>query len=346
MTITGNYTQNAGGSLNIRLGGTASGQFDQLAVSGVATLGGTLQVTLVNGFYTGAGDSFQFMSFGSRSGTSDFATKHLPPLGGGVILSEQTNATNALLNDNSPASTTVMNVTSTTPNGSYRVGANITITVCFSRVVTVTGTPHLALNSGGTANFTGGSGTSTLTFTYVVAAGQNSSHLDYTSTSALTLNGGSIIDSNKKAAQLTLASPGTAFSLGANKNIVIDTTAPAVTNVTSTTANGTYGVGATITISISFNEALTVTGKPQLALNSGGTANFTSGSGTNSLTFTYVVGAGQKSSDLDYTSAMALTLNGGSITDADGSGNAAKLTLAAPGAAGSLGANKNIVIST
>jgi hypothetical protein len=346
LTIMGNYSQNAGGTLNIRLGGTAAGQFDQLAVSGVATLGGTLKVTLVNFFCTGAGDSFQFMTFGARSGTSDFATKNLPNLGGGVTLSEQTNATNALLNDSSPAATTVMNVTSTTPNGTYRIGASITIMVCISRVVTVTGTPRLALSSGGTANFTSGSGTSMLIFTYVVAAGQNSSHLDYTSTTALTLNGGSITDSNNHAAQLTLATPGTPFSLGANKNIVIDTTAPTVTNVTSTTANGTYGVGATITITISFSEAVTVTGTPQLALNSGGTAQFTSGSGTNTLTFTYVVAAGQNSSRLDYTSTTALTLNGGTITDADGSGNAANLTLGAPGAAGSLGANKNIVIKT
>ena len=70
------------------------------------------------------------------------------------------------------------------------------------------------------------------------------------------------------------------------------------------------------------------------------------GSGTNTLTFTYVVGAGQESSHLDYIGTTALTLNGGSITDADGSGNAAKLALATPGTAGSLGANKNIVIST
>ena len=60
----------------------------------------------------------------------------------------------------------------------------------FSEAVTVTGTPQLALNSGGTASYSSGSGTSTLTFTYTVAAGQNSPTLDYTSTTALTLNGG------------------------------------------------------------------------------------------------------------------------------------------------------------
>jgi Dockerin type I domain len=120
--------------------------------------------------------------------------------------------------------------------------------------------------------------------------------------------------------------------------------ASVVTNVTSSTADGTYGVNKVILIQVSFSSVETVTGTPQLALNSGGTANYTSGSGTNTLTFTYVVGAGQSSPDLDYTSANALTLNGGTITGP--SSIAAVLTLPNPGAAGSLGANKNIVINT
>ena len=133
LSITGNYTQDASVTLNIRLGGTAAGQFDQLAVSGVATLGGTLTVTLVNSFSPSAGNSFEFMTFGSRSGTSDFATKNLPTLGGGLTIKEQTNSTNALLTVSSAAATTVTNVTSTTANGTYGVGATITITVALQR---------------------------------------------------------------------------------------------------------------------------------------------------------------------------------------------------------------------
>ena len=65
-------------------------------------------------------------------------------------------------------------VSSTTANGAYGIGSVITITVGCSKPVVVTGTPQLALNSGGTASYSSGSGTSTLTFTYTVAAGQNS----------------------------------------------------------------------------------------------------------------------------------------------------------------------------
>ena len=94
---------------------------------------------------------------------------------------------------------------------------------------------------------------------------------------------------------LTLPAPGSAGSIGGTKSIVIDTTAPTVTAVTSTTANGTYGVGSVITITIGWSEPVVVTGTPQLALNSGGTASYSSGSGTSTLTFTYTVAAGQNS---------------------------------------------------
>ena len=241
-----------------------------------------------------------------------------------------------------PPPTTVTNVTSTAANGAYRAGTSIAILVTFSATVAVTGTPQLALNSGGTASYSSGNGTATLTFVYTVAAGQSSAHLDYTSTSALTLNGGAITDVNSLAAVLTLPGTGAAGSLGANKSIVIDTLAPTVTDVTSSTANGTYTTGQSIAIQVGFSKAVNVTGTPKLLLNSGGTANFTSGSGGSTLVFTYTVAAGETNAHLDYSSISALSLNGGAINDA--ALNPAVLTLAEPGAAGSLGANKSFVI--
>jgi hypothetical protein len=240
----------------------------------------------------------------------------------------------------------VTNVSSTASNGTYGVGSSIPITVTFSSAVNVTGTPQLALNSGGTANYSSGTGTSTLTFTYTVASGENSADLDYSSTSALALNSGTIKDGSNNDAALTLPAPGAAGSLGANKNIAIDTTAPTVTNVSSTTANGTYGVGSVISVTVTFSKAVAVTGTPQLALNSGGTASYSSGTGTDTLTFTYTVASAENSAHLDYTSTSALTLNSGTIVDTVTNPNSAVLTLPAPGAAGSLSANTNIVIDT
>ena len=74
----------------------------------------------------------------------------------------------------------------------------------------------------------------------------------------------------------------------------------AVTSVTSSTANGTYGTGSSISIQVAFSAAVTVTGTPQLALNSGGMARYSSGSGTPTLTFIYLVGASDISAHLDY----------------------------------------------
>ncbi len=146
--------------------------------------------------------------------------------------------------------TTVTSVTSTTANGAYRFGATMSVTVAFSESVVVTGTPQLALNSGATINYSSGSGTSTLTFSYTVGATDNSADLDYTSASSLMLNGGTINNGANNPADLTLPAPGTTGSLGANKNIVIDTIAPTVTcSTTPTFLLGSTGnhVSATVT---------------------------------------------------------------------------------------------------
>jgi T5SS/PEP-CTERM-associated repeat protein len=81
--VTGNYTQQIGGNLNIDLGGTNPGvTYDQLLVTGAIAAGGTLNVTRVDLggglFAPQAGDSFNIFDFGSLSGT--FGTVNLPTL--------------------------------------------------------------------------------------------------------------------------------------------------------------------------------------------------------------------------------------------------------------------------
>jgi hypothetical protein len=245
---------------------------------------------------------------------------------------------------------TVTGVTSTTIDGTYKQGGAIAITIAFSKVVDVLGTPQLTLETGTTdavVDYSSGTGTNTLTFNYTIGSGETSSDLDYGSTSALALNSGTIQDAALIAATLTLASPGTANSLGANKALVIDTTVPTVTGVTSITVDGTYKQGDVIEITVAFSEVVNVTGTPQLTLETGTTdavVDYSSGSGTNTLTFSYTIGSGETSSDLDYGSTSALALNSGTIKDA--AGNAATLTLASPGAANSLAANKALVVDT
>lgn len=244
----------------------------------------------------------------------------------------------------------VSGVNSSTSNGTYKVGDVIAIQVAFGEAVNVTGTPQLTLETGSVdrvVNYASGSGTNTLTFNYTVQTGDSSADLDYLSTAALTLNSGTIKDAAGNDATLTLASPGAAGSLAANKAIVIDGVAPEVSGVSSSTANGIYTVGDTIVVTVNFTEAVAVTGTPQLTLETGTTdrtIDYTGGSGTSTLTFGYTVQLGDTSADLDYLSTGSLSLNGGTIRDA--AGNNATLTLASPGAAGSLGNNKALVIDT
>src|SRR5439155_1076538 len=126
----------------------------------------------------------------------------------------------------------VSNVNSSTADGSYKAGDVIAVQVNFSEPVTVTGTPRLTLETGSTdevVDYSSGSGGSTLVFNYTVQAGDTSADLDYTATTALALNGGTIRDAALNNATVTLASPGAAGSLAANKDLVVDTTAPSAT---------------------------------------------------------------------------------------------------------------------
>ncbi len=148
-----------------------------------------------------------------------------------------------LLDDDAPV---VTSVTSTTANGSYKVGDVIAITVTFTQAITVTGTPQLTLEAGTTdrvVDFTSGSTTTTLLFSYTVQSGDVSSDLDYVGTGSLSLNGGTLKNGSAVDAILTLPALGSANSLAGNKDIIVDTSspnAPAVSSITNDTGtNGT-----------------------------------------------------------------------------------------------------------
>lgn len=121
-----------------------------------------------------------------------------------------------------------------------------------------------------------------------------------------------------------------------------------VEHVRSLSLDGAYDVGETVELEIEFSHPVLVNvggGTPTLALNSGGSAVYQSGSGTELLRFAYTVGAGEVALDLDYTNSTALQRNGATITGLDGQEQAG-LMLAAPGLPGSLGYGANIVIDT
>ena len=308
-------------------------------------------------------------------------------------------------------------VTASPGNGDLGTGAVVTIALSMSDVVQVTGMPTLALNDGGVARYSGGSGTNALTFAYTVAAGQSTSALAVTSVALP--NGATITDAAGNTANLagavtTLAGPlvintatlvvteklsvdtgksntdlitskaaltGTAdanalvtlsengVTLGtatanasgawnwlpttladgahtivaseinkagaigtASLAFVLDTTAPKVSMLTATPANGDLGVTKSVTFKLSLSEAVTVTGAPLLSLNDGGTASYAGGSGTPTLTFKYTVAAGQNTTNLALTGTVLPA--GAAITDA--AGNQANLSGAVSNPSGCL----------
>ena len=245
----------------------------------------------------------------------------------------------------------VTGVTASNADGTFIVGQTITVQVTMSEAVTVSGGPPrltLATGGGGTAvNYSSGSGSSTLVFTYTVASGHVAADLDYLATTSLALNGSTIRDGALNNATLTLPTPGTTNSLGANKNFVVDGIVPTVSSVSSTTPNGNYKTGDIVAIDVNFTEAVIITGAPQLTLETGSsdavlTYSGPTGTPLTTLTFSYTVASGHSSADLDCQAAGALTLNGGTINDANG--NAATRTLPIGASAGSLRTNKALVI--
>lgn len=83
LTITGDYTQESSGSLNVNLDSDSLTAVDQLLIDGAANLAGTLNVTLASGYTPTSGDVFEPLAYGSRSGT--FGTINLPSYGGGSL---------------------------------------------------------------------------------------------------------------------------------------------------------------------------------------------------------------------------------------------------------------------
>ncbi len=154
-----------------------------------------------------------------------------------------------------------------------------------------------------------------------------------------------IVDGSNLNVTITATNINGSTTITGSNNAIADTILPRISSVNANVMNGLYKIGDVIGVTSQFNEAVFVTGVPQLQLETGTTdrsAPYQSGSSTNTLTFNYQVQAGDVSNNLDYVSVNALTLNGGAIVDKVG--NAAVLTLASPGTPNSLGANRNLQI--
>jgi serralysin len=97
----------------------------------------------------------------------------------------------------------------------------------------------------------------------------------------------------------------------ATETLTVDQTLPRVVSVV-TSPSGTARTGQTVFLTLNLSEAVTVSQDspvddgggvvvPTLSFNDGGTASYTSGGGTNALTFAFMVQQGDQTSDLQVT---------------------------------------------
>ena len=174
-------------------------------------------------------------------------------------------------------------------------------------------------------------------FGYTVQEGESDSDGISVAADSITLNGGTIRDEAGNNAELAHE------ALADNPNHKVDApdvTGPTISSVAITSDPGsdlTYGTGSEIKIIVTFDEAVVVTGAPQLELDMYDSEDPTTRQATYdsdesneaAMVFTYTAVAGDKAGDGLEMPANALTLNGGTIQD--GAGNNADLLLAQHG---------------
>jgi hypothetical protein len=276
LTVNGNLTLNSGSTLALNINGVTAGTgYDRVVVNGTVNISGaTLAAT--HGYAAGSGDSYTVIVndaadavTGTFSGISE-GGKFNAAGNGTELTTSYTGDTGNDLTLTAPVAPTITSVSSSSANGTYKIGDVITVTVEFDNIVNVTGTPTLTLETGAidrVLSYVSGSGTDTLSFSYTVQEGDTSADLDYISSSALSLNGGTIQDGTNQAAILTLPTPGAAGSLGANTALVVDGVRPAATSITM--SDSLLSIGETATVTITFNEAVTGLGVEDFSVTNG-----------------------------------------------------------------------------
>ena len=207
-------------------------------------------------------------------------------------------------------------------------GEEIRARVRFSKSVAVTGNPRLVLQIGDQtrgADLFSARG-EWIHFRHFVEASDSDDDGIGIPANAVLLNGGSIRDSRGNDADLTHEAVPDEPRLKVNGRLDSVPTITRVFLATRPRQGDTFGRGETFLVGVQFSELVDVTGTPQLAIQVGAQArradlHLRRGS---ILYFEYFVQPSDVDTDGYSVPADALTLNGGSIRDADG--NDAELT--------------------
>ena len=171
---------------------------------------------------------------------------------------------------------TVAEITTVPADGSnYLTGETITATVTFSEAVTVNGSPRLPLGIGSNTRHAGYTGIDTagmvLSFSYTVVDGDQDLDGLTIDKFALELNGATITGTTGANAGVDAALTHTGVAAHEDHRVNLP---PLITGVEVTStpkaANDTYGLGEDIEITVTFSEAVNVTGDVDFGLSVSG----------------------------------------------------------------------------
>ena len=120
-----------------------------------------------------------------------------------------------------------------------------------------------------------------------------------------------------RSASFQVTDAGGASSAAAGPETINVQLAPVITSVAATTVGNItdLDVNKVVTITAHFSSVVNVTGTPELQLNDSEVASYAGGTGSNVLTFSYIVQSGDNTADLQ---VQSLLLNGGTIQDGNG----------------------------
>ena len=235
-------------------------------------------------------------------------------------------------------------------DGTYELGETVEVVVEFDKVVTVTGTPQVALTIGDQirhATYSMSWGDDRYAdFSYEVQEGDWDDDGVGIAADSLLLGGGTI-----KSADGSIDADLTHAAVPPDRDTKVDgiseVTPPRVRAIrfdSSPARSDTYELGETVEVVVEFDGAIETTGEPQLALTIGTETRRATrvGWSSHSLYFEYTVQAADRDEDGISIPANALSISGGTITAPDGT-TPADLTHAAVAADGGSKVNGGLV---
>ena len=222
-----------------------------------------------------------------------------------------------------PAVRGIYLISSPARGDTYELGETVEVIVDFDRAVTETGNPQLALTIGGEMRHatSPGWGSDSLFFSYTVQEGDRDDDGISVAANSLLLNGGAITATDGTTdADLRHDAISARGGSTVNGSLISPPGVRGIFFISAPNRGDTYTQGETIEVLVEFDRAMTVTGKPQVALTIGAQTRYaaysTASEGDRLMHFSYAVQEDDRDENGVTITANALALNSGTIKHA------------------------------